>query len=298
MRGTGRFRPVPANRPRRVDNAAMPRTILALLLFAGLAVAAEPHPRAVATDAYLLETGGSAYGVFAESAAGGVNGWVDVRLLAWYPSLHGSGNDDGGGDFDLRSDFGLKDNEWTLVPQVTLNWWLFGVRLDYYEVEFSGSGSLSRTIEFGGVSFTAGTPVDSTARIQNFRSLGFLRFLDLDNVRLCGLLGFSYYDYRATIRSTLGTGTVDGIVPAPVVGALVQARFAQLLLEAEVSGFYVDFSGIEASVVDITVSAAWNFLKFGEVRAGYRYARFDGRVDDTSVDVRLDGFFLAVGFVF
>jgi len=73
---------------------------------------------------------------------------------------------------------------------------------------------------------------------------------------------------------------------------------SDFLFELEASGFYVNYGDVNATTIDATLSFAWNFLKFGEVRVGYRFVSIDGTVDDTTLDIRLDGFFLAVGVVF
>jgi len=149
------------------------------------------------------------------------------------------------------------------------------------------------------VTFTVGDSVASDVRLTCYRSLGLVRFLDLDAVSVAGIIGFNYYTYRATITgATTGTATVDGILPFPVVGALVQVRVSDFLLEAEASGFWIDYGGVQATALDFTVSAAWNFLKFGEVRVGYRYISLDGSFDDTALDLRLDGFFVSAGVNF
>jgi hypothetical protein len=85
--------------------------------------------RELEIDSYLDD---AEYGVMATSAAGGPKGWVGLRAMAWYPALRGSGNDDGGGDFDMRDDLGLDSNEIVIVPQLTANLWIFGFRADYH----------------------------------------------------------------------------------------------------------------------------------------------------------------------
>jgi len=273
----------------------MLRAMLLPLLFAAPVLAADPVT--LATEAYLDDA--EPFGMIAKSAGGGPKGWASLRAIAWYPALDGKGNDDGGGEFDIQDDLGIDDNELAVVPQLTLNFWILGFRMDYFSVEYEGRGTLQRGFTFGGITFVTDENVSSVVRLENFRSLGFIRVLDTDAVRLFGILGFQYYDYEATITGeTTGTATIDGILPYPVIGLLVQLRFGDLLLEAEGSGFYVDYSDIEATALDFTVSAAWNFLKFGEARVGYRFVSVDGTIEDTTLDLRLDGFFVSVGVNF
>ncbi|MHC4937983.1 MAG: porin family protein [Planctomycetota bacterium] len=236
---------------------------------------------------------------YAESAAGGPKGWASLRAMAWYPALRGSGNDDGGGNFDFRDDLGLDDNELTLVPQLTVNFWIFGFRVDYFDVQYTGSGVLRNDVTIGGVTFPAGTQVDSKVTLTNFRSLGFLRFLDTDHVRLFGIIGLNAYHYEATLSNGgLGPAQVDGTLPFPVIGLLIQVRVGDFLFEGEGSGFSIDWSGVEATALDFALSAAWSFLKFGELRAGYRWISLDGTFDTTTLDLRLDGFFVSLGVNF
>ncbi|MHC4407754.1 MAG: porin family protein [Planctomycetota bacterium] len=252
--------------------------------------------RELEIDSYLDD---AEYGVMATSAAGGPKGWVGLRAMAWYPALRGSGNDDGGGDFDMRDDLGLDSNEIVIVPQLTANLWIFGFRADYFNFQSSGESTLTQTFTFGGVTFPAGEDVVSDVELTSFRSLGFIRFLDTEVVRIAGLIGFNLYEYEATITSaTLGTAQLDGTLPFPVIGLLVQVRTGDFLFEFEGSGFFVDYSDVSATALDFSLSAAWNFLKMGEVRAGYRWVSIDGTFEDTRLDLRLDGFFLSLGVNF
>ncbi len=277
----------------------LPRACAALFVLSASVWATQRESVELATDAYVQAIQGRPLGMMATSAAGGSGGWLNVRAIAWYPALSGSGNDDGGGRFEMEADLGLGDNELTLVPQVTVDVWIFGFRMDYFNVEFDGEGTLQRTFTFGGQTFTIGEDVISDVKLTNFRSLGTISFLDTDIVRIAAIIGFNYYEYDATITGAVsGTANLNGSLPFPVVGLLVQVRVSDFLFEAEASGFYIDYSDVQATTIDFTVSAAWNFLKYGEVRAGYRFVSIDGTIEATSLDIRLDGFFLALGVTF
>ena len=285
--------------PMTLSSNLLVRACAALVVLSASAWATPRESIELATDDYLRAIDDRPLGMMASAAAGGVKGWLSVRALAWYPSLKGTGNDDGGGEFDLESDLGLGDNELVLVPQVTFDFWIFGYRMDYFNFESSGEGTLQRTFTFGGQEFTIGEDIVSDVKLQKFRSLGLISFFDTDFLRIAAILGFDYVEYEATITGALsGTSTIDGTLPYPVVGLLVQVRISDFLLEAEASGFYIDYSGVSATAIDFTVSAAWSFLKFGEARVGYRFVSIDGTIDDTSLDIRLDGFFVAVGVTF
>ncbi|MHC4956469.1 MAG: porin family protein [Planctomycetota bacterium] len=271
--------------------------LVASFAFAGVARATPNEAVEFAAESYLEARGDRP--MMAASAAGGPKGWLNARVMAWYPTLNGSGNDDGGGHFDLKEDLGLGDNELALVPQITVDFWIFGFRTDAFSVGYDGEGTITRTITIGGETFVIGEDVVSELKVKSFRSLGLISFFDAAYLRIAGIIGFNYYDYEATVTGAVtGTATSSGSLPFPVVGLLAQGRFSDILLEAEVSGFYIDYSDIEATAIDFTVSVAWNFLKFGEVRAGYRFVSIDGTIDDTSLEIRLDGFFLAVGVTF
>jgi len=275
------------------------RALILVLLLGASASASAPDSLELATEEYLGDAGRRSLGTSAATAGGGAKGWLNIRLMAWYPALSGSGNDEGGGDYDVRDDLGLDENELAVVPQITVDFWIFGFRTDYFAVEFEGDGTTQRDFTFGGITFPAGQDVSSTVKITAYRSLGMISFLDTDTVRLAGIIGFNYYTYDATIRgATSGSASSSGSLPFPVVGALVQVRIWDILLEAEGSGFAINYGDVDATAIDVTVSAAWNFLTFGEVRVGYRFVSIDGTVDDTTMDIRIDGFFLAVGVTF
>lgn len=266
-----------------------------------LAVLSKPAEaaRADAVHAYLNQTMVEPVPLHAAAAGGGVKGWLSLRAIAWYPKLRGTANEDGGGDFDLDGDLGLGDNELVFVPQLTVDFWIFGFRLDYFNVKFEGDGRVQGTFTFGDRTFDVDEATNSELELTNLRSLGTISFVNTDVVRLAFILGFNYYEYKARITGEVnGTANSNGTIPFPVVGLLLQIRIGDFLIEAEGSGFYIDYNDIEATAGDFTLSAAYRFLKVGEVRVGYRYILIDGTIDETNLDVRLDGFFIGIGVTF
>ena len=233
------------------------RALILVVLLSATARANASESLALATDDYLADANRMSLGTTAAAAGGGVKGWLSLRLLAWYPALSGTGNDEGGGDYDVRADFGLDDNELALVPQITIDWWIFGFRTDYFGTDFEGEGTIESDFTFGGVTLVRGERVSTEARITAYRSLGMISFLNNDTVRIAAIIGFNYYTYEATVTGeTGGTATISGSLPFPVVGLFVQVRVSDFLFELEASGFYVDYGDVNATTIDATLSAA------------------------------------------
>jgi len=296
----------------------MLRAGLALLVLASLAAAGlDPASEAAAlrrdVNGYLAQAqeetarpwlpgpsgAGTAYGVVAATAGGGVFGWLDARASVWYPRLKGDVSDSVAGNISIDSTLGLDENEVAIVPQVQVNFWVFGVKLDGYHIEFQGDQTITQTITFQGFTFTISDQVATDFQADNLRLLGMVRFWNSDSVRLWAIVGISYYHVDVTLQSTLaGQASETADLPIPVVGFLGQVRMGPLLLEGEVSGLAIDFGSVQGSIVDFQVSAGLAFLKVANVRAGYRYVYLDGSTSDLSVDVTLDGFFLSVGVTF
>ena len=284
----------------------MVKAAISLLLLAAVAAAAPRDPVEASVDSYLRAAAADEapraqrpFGVVAAGADGGIFGWLNVRLLAWYPSLKGSVNHQSGGELSLKTDLGLDDNALTLVPQVTVNFLIFGFRVDAFSASYDGAGTISRTLTFGGRTFTINEDVVSSIKVKNFRSLGLIRFVNTSNLRLAVILGFSYFDYDFNVvGSTTGPASVSGVLPAPLVGLLAQGRFGNFMVEAEVSGFYVSYSGNDVTLIDASVSVAYRIVKVLDARVGYRYISIDGRLAGSSANIRMDGFFIGIGVTF
>ncbi len=78
-----------------------------------------------------------------------------------------------GTDFNLKSDLGVKDEDFTEARFILQTGENSKIRLTYTQVNYSGDQDITRTIEFKGQTYSASTLVKSELDIQYFR-LGWI----------------------------------------------------------------------------------------------------------------------------
>jgi hypothetical protein len=236
--------------------------------------------------------------VLAADAGGGVLGWLGASAGFWFPTLEGSMAANGGEKLTF-GELGLDDHDGTATGGVSISLGGFGLRLDGFALSFEGSEVVTRDITFGGITFTVGTTVASSAEIANLRLLGTAPIVKSSVVSLYLQGGVSYFQLEGEVSSLLfGSGRESADVPIPVVGALLQVRVSNVLLELDVTGMAIDFGDVSGELLDITASAGVTIFKVASLRAGYRLVAVDGEVDDFTLDATLGGFFIAAGVRF
>lgn len=227
----------------------------------------------------------------ASRSSGGLLGWVDVRAMAWYPSLDGHIQDSS--DRLAVSELGLDDNEVAVMPQLHLSAGGIGVRVDAFFFEVEAQARVSREFSFGGVTFTVDDDVSSRLRIDNFRLLTMYPVVKTTPFTLWIQAGVSYFRFDAEVETNGVRGQDDGDLPIPIAGLLAQVKVWKLIVEIDISGFAIQYgSDLEGTALDIQISAGFVLAKVVAIRAGYRTVTIDGSFDSFEVDIRLDGFFL------
>lgn len=197
-----------------------------------------------------------------------------------------------GTDFDLKSDLGIKDEDF---PEARFIWHSSEksqVRLAYTMVNYSGAQDITRTIEFNGKSYTAGTRVNSELDIKYYR-LGWTReLINLDEMVKLGLM----LDLKG-IQADVSL-EAPNLLPAisesksfigglPTLGAVFESRpVEQINLFAEISGLpagsYGHFFDAEAGVKIIPIK---NF----SIALGYRLVDIKAEFNQDFVKIKISG---------
>jgi len=82
-------------------------------------------------------------------------------------------------DVDFKRDLGIKDENF---PEARLTWYTgpkSKIRLAYTQAGFEGDENLSRTIEFDGETYTAGTRVETDVKVRYLRLGWAWQFIDI-----------------------------------------------------------------------------------------------------------------------
>ncbi len=232
-----------------------------------------------------------------EAAADSVFG-VYAGASAWQQEAAGDVASFGAA-IDVEDDLGLGDEQNNVyflalehgVPVLP------NVRFQYLDIELAGANTLTRDIEFNGVTFPVSTSV--TSAIDAKQTNAVLYYEVLDNVVSLDLgLDVRYLDGRTDVNSEFETSGVDFqiVVPLPYVRARIDLPLTGLWLSGEVSG--VTYSG--DSLYDADVALGWESPIGLGVQAGYRMFRLDvGNFDDVDqLDVSIAGPYAGINFHF
>lgn len=164
----------------------------------------------------------------------------------------------------------------------------------FLPLKWEGDKIISRTIEFSGKTYTAGTRVQSKLDLNLFKvgyeydfltgKYGFL------GAALDVLIGNVAIELKAPELAIHEKEEVTAPIPMiGLIGRLYPIKW--LNFTVKVSGLPV---GSYGHILDAEASLHINPVKYVGISGGYRYFEIRGKYNDNSVDFRLDGSFAAL----
>lgn len=223
---------------------------------------------------------------------------VQFRSEAWFNSVDGDITVEQAGigtTVDLEDDLGF-DDETSSGFQLNFRPWrktIFGV--GYRKLDYTGSSTLSRDIDFGGTTYTIGVDVDSEMELAVYDIDFRHALIQVGNSELCWGVGVSIVDVDVSVEGDPGGGTVKESESAllPIPGLAIGGRLQPidlLYFRAEARGVYAGSSG---HVVDAEAAVGANLTRYFSVEAGYRIFDFGVDIDDVDASMTFDGFFFS-----
>ncbi len=224
--------------------------------------------------------------------------WADelFSLKAGYlllsPEGEFAGNDGGVGTrIDMEDDLDFDDSEEFMV-EAALQLGDFRLSAAYMPIEFSGSDTLTRNINFNGRLIPAGADADSDVDIDLY-DVGLtwylLNFDDLPaRIQIGPEIAVKVADADLSIASqTAGVSeSVSVTAPIPTIGLRARVAFADFLGVSGRVG-YVEYS--DNSFLDADVQVEFSPLPMVGVFGGYRYFDLQVDEDDVYLDTRFAG---------
>lgn len=198
-----------------------------------------------------------------------------------------------GTEIDLVDTLGMDDKKNFWEGRVDLNLGSHHLRYAYMPLSWDGSKTLTQSVTFQGVTYTASTKVDSNLDIV-YQRFGY-RYDIIDTLgnQLGIIFDVKLLDIEARLKAP--AASIDKIysvtAPVPTIGLGVQVGLPALLsIGAEVTG--ITYSGNR--LIDGEAQINFNPIPFVTVSGGYRL--FDLKVEDgdDKVDFKLKGPFLMV----
>ena len=164
----------------------------------------------------------------------------------------------------------------------------------YLPLKWDGDKVLTRTIQFAGQTYTAGTRVQSEADLKLFKG-GYELDLIVSNYGfLGGTLDVLVTDVHVQLKApSLALDEKEAFtVPIPMVGLIARITPIKWVnLTARASGLPM---GSYGHVFDAEAYLEINPIKYVGISAGYRYFSFLAEYDENKLDFKLDGPFAAL----
>ncbi|WP_457644214.1 TIGR04219 family outer membrane beta-barrel protein [Persephonella sp.] len=180
------------------------------------------------------------------------------------------------------------------------------VILQYMKMDFSGTGTLTRSFRFGNQVFNISDTINSYVKMDHYDVTLFynLPFIGLATAGILDVelgLNVRVLDFEASVETLTVNETATATVPIPMVYCGIEISPVSLFsLKAEGRGIaygghsYYDFNG-ELRIKPITIPMAVDFF----VGLGYRYERLKiDDIDDISADIKIKQPYITAGLLF
>jgi len=192
-----------------------------------------------------------------------------------------------GDQVDLESDLGFDDSE-NFTLEGALNLGPFRLSVGYLPMEYTGSGQITRQIQFGDTLFQANANTQSEIKIDIVDAGVTWHIINFDDlptrIQLGPELAVKVVDAEATFTGVeVGSGltiteTESVTAPIPTIGAQARIGLSDLIgLVGRVG--YMEYD--DNSFLDAEAQIEFSPIPLAGIYGGYRY--FDLQVDDSGV---------------
>lgn len=239
---------------------------------------------------------------------------VGARVREWFSRMSGTlEGDDGSGNLtriDLASDLGLGDRNLTTEVQVYGRIPVLGrIYAGWWRARDSGDETLTRTVDFDGVTFSESDRVRSDVSLD----VGYLTYEfvfptiplgDLLRAELGVELGVRGFHGAGSIDDSLSgqSGRKSGTVGLPVLGVHASVElFTYVRAEAELIGLEVRYGPYSLSYLETSAELDLVPLPWLFAGVGYKLAKVDLHHSGSQVfglDVGISGLFVTAGIRF
>jgi hypothetical protein len=219
--------------------------------------------------------------------AGGVGDSAGVAPAPWIQGFKGEAAIDSGSLagtlVDFKDDLGLDNRDTTPTAKVWFRWFKKNhLDVDYFDSTRSGSGTLTKNVNFNGTTYSSGETVQSDLGLKLYGVQYRYHFIDLPIVEVGLGLGLNAAQINMELNgSSSGRTTLDETVGYPTIsGAVVVKPIPGLHLRAEANGLTVNVSGNHVNILDARVQVEASIAHVLKVFGGYRSWRFDVDASD------------------
>jgi opacity protein-like surface antigen len=164
------------------------------------------------------------------------------------------------------------------------------IEAEYYSLHRTGDRAISKTINWGDNTFTAGTTVHSAMDSDIYRLSGGYSFIK-DNQRELGIaLGLHVTEFKTSISAAgVGANSNDVLAPLPTIGAYgAYAITPKWLLSGRADYFSLNYDEYDGSLLNLTVGIDYRFTRNIGAGLAYRYVDYEVKVTDTKFNGGLE----------
>ncbi len=208
--------------------------------------------------------------------------YVGVDAAPWIQGFSGEAAIDSGSLagtlIDFKDDLGLGNRDTTPTAKVWFRWFKKNhLDVDYFDSSRSGSGVITKNINFNGTTYSSGEAVRSDLGLKLYQLQYRYHFLDLPLVEVGLGLGLNAAQINMELNgSSSGRTTLDETVGYPTVtGAIVVKPIPALHIRAEANGLSVNVSGNHVNILDARLQVEASFAHVLKVFGGYRSWHFN-----------------------
>lgn len=198
--------------------------------------------------------------------------------------------------FDVETDLGMDDETGSMVSIAVEHFipLIPNIKIERTDLSYSSSGTLTKGITFGGVTFANGAAVTSDIDLSHTDFILYYEILD-NWVSLDIGLNVKVFDGELAVTSTAGTGRTDLSVPVPMLYGKAQFDLPFSGLSAGAEGSYIGVDG--DSFTDLRGYIGYEFAFGLGVEAGVRNMTLDfDDLDDAVIDTTFEGAYISATF--
>jgi hypothetical protein len=184
------------------------------------------------------------------------------------------------------------EDELNLADRKTLPTFLASARLgerwkiefEYFTLHRSGTRNISKSINWGDISFPVNASVSSEFNSDIYRLSAGYSFVKNDREEMGVALGLHVTDFTTSLgAAAFGTKSGDTLAPLPTIGAYGAYAFTpQWLLSGRVDYFSLKYNDYDGRLLNATAGLDYRFHRNFGVGLGYRYIDYDVSVTKSS----------------
>jgi hypothetical protein len=228
---------------------------------------------------------------------------IGIRGYYWFPSFSGNVKVDAEGltgtNIDLENDLGMDEESYPVV-EAFIGAGNHHLSAAYFKADYSGTATLTRDINFNGITFPVGALTASSLEYDAYDVMYWYDIIDLENFLAGGSLGIvgrvEVFDGDISIQTTGLAEKVGFTAPIPQLGLNFHVGVLADILELRLLGTGMAIGG--GTVFDGLAELSLTPIPFIDIHGGYRTFIIDADIDDVEFDYDTSGPYVALTLSF